>query len=109
MNSKFSTNAVFPEPKDSTVEKGRIKLLTIKDNENELVCFRARATLMLVIIDHIKTKKLTQTKAATLCQITQPGMSNLMTGKIENFSLDRLVVIVKRLKIKVQIDALEEV
>lgn len=109
MNSKFSTNAVFPEPKDSTVEKGRIKLLTIKDNENELVSLRARATLMLVIIDHIKTKKLTQTKAATLCQITQPGMSNLMTGKIENFSLDRLVVIVKRLKIKVQIDALEEV
>lgn len=109
MNSKFSTNAVFPEPKDSTVEKGRIKLLTIKDNENELVSLRARATLMLVIIDHIKTKKLTQTKAATLCQITQPGMSNLMTGKIENFSLDRLVVIIKRLKIKVQIDALEEV
>lgn len=109
MNSKFSTNAVFPEPKDSTVEKGRIKLMTIKDNENELVSLRARATLMLVIIDHIKTKKLTQTKAATLCQITQPGMSNLMTGKIENFSLDRLVVIVKRLKIKVQIDALEEV
>lgn len=109
MNSKFSTNAVFPEPKDSTVEKGRIKLMTIKDNQNELVSLRARATLMLVIIDHIKTKKLTQTKAATLCQITQPGMSNLMTGKIENFSLDRLVVIVKRLKIKVQIDALEEV
>lgn len=109
MNSKFSTNAVFPEPKDSTVEKGRTKLLTIKDNENELVSLRARATLMLVIIDHIKTKKLTQTKAATLCQITQPGMSNLMTGKIENFSLDRLVVIVKRLKIKVRIDALEEV
>lgn len=108
MTSRFKTNVSFAVPKDSSVEKGRSNLLTIKNNEEEQVSLRARATLMLVIIDHIKAKKLTQTKAATLCQITQPGMSNLMTGKIENFSLDRLVVLVKRLGIKVQIDALEE-
>lgn len=108
MPFQFKTNVSFPFPKDSTVEKGRSKLIAIKNNEEEQVSLRARATLMLVIIDHIKTKKLTQVKAAALCQITQPGMSNLMTGKIENFSLDRLVLIVKRLNIKVQIDALEE-
>lgn len=108
MGSKFHTNVSFPVPKPVSIDKGRNNLLAIKDNEEESTHLRARATLMLVIIDHIKAKKLTQAKAAELCQITQPGISNLMTGKIENFSLDRLVTIVKRLKIKVHIDALEE-
>ena len=51
MPFQFKTNVSFPFPKDSTVEKGRSKLIAIKNNEEEQVSLRARATLMLVIIN----------------------------------------------------------
>lgn len=50
----------------------------------------AKANLAIQINDLIKEKKLNQTKAAQLLGIDQPKISDLNTGKLAGFSLERL-------------------
>ena len=52
---------------------------------------RVRAIMMNALIAHIETRKLTQAQAAKLLHITQPRVSDLMRGKIDLFSIDKLV------------------
>ena len=50
----------------------------------------AKAELARQINDLIRTKKLTQIKAAKLLDIDQPKISSLYRGKLSGFSLERL-------------------
>ena len=50
-----------------------------------------KAQLASVIYDIIKGEKLTQKKAAAVLGITQPKVSALINGRLDDFSIDRLM------------------
>jgi len=51
----------------------------------------AKAKLAVAIKDIIRERKLTQAQAAELMGIDQPRVSKLMTGRLIDFSTDRLM------------------
>jgi predicted XRE-type DNA-binding protein len=57
-------------------------------NPEELL---AKAEIVQRISDAISERKLTQAKAAKLLGIDQPKVSALLRGKLEGFSIDRLL------------------
>jgi predicted XRE-type DNA-binding protein len=58
---------------------------------------KIRAALMRAIEAELKHRKLTQTAAAELLEISQPRVSDLMRGKIHLFTIDCLVTILMQL------------
>jgi predicted XRE-type DNA-binding protein len=52
---------------------------------------KLRGDLMIALSKMIKTRRLTQAKAAALFGVTQPRVSDLIRGKIDRFSIDTLV------------------
>ncbi len=63
----------------------------IANTRTEAANMRLRADLMLHINQTIKQNNWTQQQAAQHCGITQPRVSDLISGKISKFSLDALV------------------
>lgn len=51
----------------------------------------AKAKVAMKIYETIKTKKLTQAKAAKILKISQPKVSLLLRGYLTDFSLERLL------------------
>ena len=51
---------------------------------------------MLAAKKHIEKKKLKQREAAELFSISRPAISDLVNGKIEKFSIDKLVTMLGR-------------
>jgi predicted XRE-type DNA-binding protein len=49
-----------------------------------------RSGIMNSIVDKIKSRGLTQAEAAEIMGVTQPRVSNLLTGRISKFSFDML-------------------
>lgn len=62
---------------------------------------KLRSALMMAINAKIKDKKLTQSEAAEILNITQPRVSTLLKGKINEFRLDALVNMAHRLGLHV--------
>lgn len=58
-------------------------------NADELLL---KAQIVTEISRLMKAKKLTQAKAAVLCNIAQPDLSNLLNGKFRGFSIERLMM-----------------
>ena len=50
----------------------------------------AKAKMCLKISRLIRERKLTQAKAANLMGLTQPNVSDLLRGRLDGFTLDRL-------------------
>jgi predicted XRE-type DNA-binding protein len=63
----------------------------------------AKANLAHRISEVIKERKLSQTKAADLLGVSQPKVSDLMRGKLDGFTLDRLLKFLNRLDQEVEI------
>ncbi|WP_022730042.1 helix-turn-helix domain-containing protein [Fodinicurvata sediminis] len=63
----------------------------IEDTLEQAANMKLRSALMMAIKDHIVRTGLTQSQAARLLGVTQPRVSDLMRGKIEQFGLDSLV------------------
>lgn len=59
-------------------------------DKHEAALLLKRSDLMDSIVNKIKSKGLTQAKAAEIMGVTQPRVSNLLTGRISKFSLDML-------------------
>lgn len=57
----------------------------------EAASLRVRADLMIALIRIVRSRKLTQAAAAKLFRVSQPRVSDLMTGKVDRFSIDALV------------------
>ncbi|MDB4906761.1 MAG: helix-turn-helix domain protein [Gemmatimonadetes bacterium] len=57
---------------------------------------RIRSGLMLHVRTIIETRELTQAQAAALFGVSQPRISDLVTGKIHRFSIDGLVEMLSR-------------
>ena len=56
-----------------------------------------KAQLVREIRDIIKRRRLTQTKAAERLGLKQPDVSALVTGRVQKFSLERLLRCARRL------------
>lgn len=69
----------------------------ISDTPQEAANLRIRAELMSEITRIIKKHHWTQRIAAQKCGLTQPRMNDLLTGKIDKFSIDALVNISEQL------------
>ncbi|MBF0276094.1 MAG: XRE family transcriptional regulator [Nitrospinae bacterium] len=60
------------------------------DNE-ESENLKIRAALMLEVSKYIQEHSMKQVEAAKFFQVTQPRISDLISGKIEKFTIDNLV------------------
>ena len=60
-------------------------------SESESENLKIRAALMRAIEKYIADKKMTQSQAAKLMQVSQPRISDLIRGKIHLFTIDMLV------------------
>jgi len=60
-------------------------------DEVEAENLKIRASLMRAIEKYISEHKLTQATAARLMGVSQPRISDLITGKIDKFTIDMLV------------------
>ena len=63
----------------------------IADDADEANNLTARSLLIIAIEERIREYGWTQTEAARVLRVSQPRVSDLMTGKIYKFSLDALV------------------
>lgn len=64
---------------------------------------RLIAELTILIERYIETHRLTQAQAAERFGVTQPRMSNLLSGKFHLFSIDSLVEMLARAGMKVSV------
>lgn len=63
----------------------------LEDTPAEAENMRIRSSLMMAIRDFIEVRQLSQAEAAQLFNVTQPRISELQRGKIDLFSVDRLI------------------
>ena len=64
---------------------------------------KLRSILLMAITRNIKSRNINQTEAARLLEITQPRVSALLKGKIEDFRLDTLVNFAHRLGLHIDL------
>lgn len=63
----------------------------------------ARAELMSRVTNIIRSRRLTQARAAELLGTNQPTISDLVRGKLSKFSLERLIAFLNALDCDVEI------
>jgi len=63
----------------------------IADNKEESADLKFRADLMLVMREYFEFKEWTQSDVVSALGITQPRASELMRGKVDKFSSDKLI------------------
>lgn len=62
-------------------------------SQDEAAILQMRADLMADVRKFIAAKKLNQTEAAKIFNVSQSRVSDLMTGKWEKFSLEMLITL----------------
>ncbi len=67
----------------------------------EAAILQMRADLMADLRKFIKTKKLTQAKAAEILGVSQSRVSDLARGKWEKFSLEMLIILATKAGMRV--------
>ena len=68
---------------------------------DEAAILQMRADLMAKLRKFIKTKKLTQSKAAKMLGVSQSRVSDLVRGKWEKFSLEMLIILATKAGMRV--------
>jgi predicted XRE-type DNA-binding protein len=68
---------------------------------------KIRAVLMDAIEDLIESRGLTQQRAAELLGTTQPRVSDLIRGKINEFTIDSLVKMLSHAGVRVEVQVSE--
>ena len=64
---------------------------------------KLRSTLLMAITRNINSRDINQTETTRLLEITQPRVSALLKGKIEDFRLDTLVNFAHRLGLHIDL------
>ena len=72
-------------------------------SKEEAENLKIRTNLMIRLSKLIETRRLTQAQAASLFEVTQPRISDLVRGKIDRFSIDTLVVMLSHAGVRVQV------
>ena len=75
----------------------------IEDDPIRVKNLKLRSELLMRIAEELRAKELNQAEAAKVLRVTQPRVSALMQGKIEEFRLDSLVDMSHRLGLRVSI------
>ncbi|GAC1423303.1 MAG: helix-turn-helix transcriptional regulator [Burkholderiaceae bacterium] len=70
---------------------------------------QTKVRLAVRILESIEARGLTQAQAAELVGLKQPDISNLRRARLNNFTLDRLLRILRRLGYTVQLQVSEEI
>lgn len=65
-------------------------------SEGEAEELQLRSSMMLVLNKYIKNKGFTQEQAAVALRVSQPKISNLMSGKVDLFSINMLLAMLNR-------------
>jgi predicted XRE-type DNA-binding protein len=89
MSEKTQFDSVWDALEDDPVRQENLKL---------------RSALMITISETIKSRGLKQQETADVLHITQPRVSALLKGKIDEFRLDTLVDLAHRLGLHVSIN-----
>ena len=76
---------------------------TISPPEKAAV-LKIKSNLMQTLQEHIKQQEYSQVHVAKLCKTTQPRISNLMKGKISDFSIDILIEMLYCLDLRVDVE-----
>ena len=64
---------------------------------------KLRSELMIELSKLIRTRRLTQARAAALLGVSQPRVSDLVCGRIERFSVDTLVAMLGNAGVRVEL------
>jgi len=73
----------------------------IEDDPVRVENLKLRSAVLIEITETLNSRELTQQQTAALLHITQPRVSALLKGKINDFRLDSLVDIAHRLGLHV--------
>jgi predicted XRE-type DNA-binding protein len=71
--------------------------------QEEAEHLKIRSALMATVRQVIMDGGMTQAEAATLFDVTQPRISDLMRGKIDLFSIDTLVEMLSRAGVRIEL------
>ncbi len=63
----------------------------IEDDQVKAANLKLRSQLMMVVSEYVKQSGLTQAEAAKKLGITQPRLNDVLKGRIEKCTVDRLV------------------
>jgi len=89
-----------------TISKGyRNVFEALEDNPGMAQNLKIRSQLMLALRQYIEDAGLGQKEAAEVFGVHQPRISNLMRGKIDKFTIDRLVNMLARIGKTVKVKA----
>ena len=88
---------------ESTLRSSGNVFLDLGFSREESAILQMRADLMAKLRKVIKTKRLTQAKAAKLFGVSQSRVSDLVTGKWEKFSLEMLITLATRAGLRVTV------
>lgn len=76
----------------------------LADSPEDAAVMTMRSNVMIAIKDRVRSWNTTQALAARRLGITQPRLNDLLHGKINKFSLDTLMTLATRARLKVKID-----
>lgn len=76
----------------------------IENDSSEAANLRLRSQLMMAIFDYVEKSGLTQADAARKLGTTQPRLNDVLKGKIEKCTVDRLVNMLTAVGYKVQLN-----
>jgi predicted XRE-type DNA-binding protein len=76
----------------------------IEDSPAEAANMRFRSDLMIATRQAVESWKVTQAVAARRLEVTQPRLNDLLRGRINNFSVDTLMVLAARAGLTVRLE-----
>ncbi|MFB9951485.1 helix-turn-helix domain-containing protein [Rhizobium puerariae] len=76
----------------------------LEDTSTEAANMSMRSALLIAIEQKVRSWRVTQAEAARRLGITQPRLSDLLKGRITNFSLDALVGLASQAGLSVRLD-----
>jgi len=89
-----------------TISKGyRNVFEALEDNPAMAQNLKIRSELMMVLRQYIEDAGLGQKEAAEVFGVHQPRISDLMRGKVDKFTIDRLVNMLARIGKTVKVKA----
>ena len=76
----------------------------LEDSPEEIEKIKIRSVFMMALKDYVTQSGETQTIIAERLGITQPRLSDLLSGKISKFSLDMLVTLAIKAGLSIDFD-----
>ena len=76
----------------------------LEKSPEESAMMTMRSNVMIAVSDTVRNWDTTQARASRRIGIPQPRLNDLMRGKINKFSLDTLLTLASRARLKIKLD-----